>query len=496
MTVRLYTAAEVRALDRAAIEVLGIAGYVLMQRAAAAAWRTLRARWPQARRVVVCCGPGNNGGDGYLLATIAREAGLDAHVIGLGAPADGSDAARARADWLAHGGRIGAAQDPLPDADVHVDALFGTGLARPIEGAARQLIERLRESATRVLALDVPSGIDADTGNVLGVAVPATATISFVAHKCGLFTGPALEHRGDLVLDTLALPEELYARVPSTIRLLDMRRMAAWLPPRARHAHKGQFGHVLAVGGDHGMGGAIRLAGEAALRVGAGLVSLATRAEHVAAINAGRPELMVHGVQDAAGITALLARATVVALGPGLGQSAWSRGVWQAALAAGKPTVLDADGLNLLAQKPVALPAACVLTPHPGEAARLLGCRPDDVERDRFAAARELARHHRAVVVLKGAGTIIAHPDGEIAVCPWGNPGMASGGMGDVLTGVIAGLLAQGLPPSRAARLGVGLHAQAGDAAAQGGEAGLIASDLFPHLRALRNAGLREYQTP
>src|SRR5579884_1428408 len=182
MTVRLYTAAEVRALDRAAIEVLGIAGYVLMQRAAAAAWRTLRARWPQARRVVVCCGPGNNGGD----------------------------AARARADWLAHGGRIGAAQDPLPDADVHVDALFGTGLARPIEGAARQLIERLRESATRVLALDVPSGIDADTGNVLGVAVPATATISFVAHKCGLFTGPALEHRGDLVLDTLALPEELY----------------------------------------------------------------------------------------------------------------------------------------------------------------------------------------------------------------------------------------------------------------------------------------------
>jgi NAD(P)H-hydrate epimerase len=492
MTIRLYTAAEVRAIDRAAIESLGIAGYVLMQRAAAAAWRVLRTRWPQARRVWVCCGPGNNGGDGYLLATTARDAGLEVGVIALGAPAVGSDAARARAEWLAQDGRIGSAEEALPDADVYVDALFGTGLARPLTGAARDLVERLRERARPVLALDVPSGIDADTGNVLGAAVLAAATVSFVAHKRGLFTGAALEHRGELVLDTLALPAELYARVASTTRLLDMRHMMGWVPRRVRHAHKGDFGHVLAVGGAPGMAGAIRLAGEAALRVGAGLVSVATRPEHVSAVVAGRPELMAHGVDDAATLGVLLSRATVVALGPGLGQGPWSRALWQAALAAGKPTVLDADGLNLLAQNPLALPAACVLTPHPGEAARLLGCTVAEVAQDRFAAAGELARRFRAVVVLKGAGSLIAHPDGEIAVCPWGNPGMASAGMGDVLSGVIAGLLAQGLAPSRAARLGVALHAQAGDAAAQAGEAGLIATDLLPYLRTLRNAGTAE----
>jgi len=237
------------------------------------------------------------------------------------------------------------------------------------------------------------------------------------------------------------------------------------------------------------MGGAIRLCAEAALRSGAGLVSVASRAENVSALNAARPELMAHGVKDATALLTLLQRASVIALGPGLGQSEWSRAMYQAALAAGKPLVLDADGLNLLARKPVALPVQSVLTPHPGEAARLLGAADAaSIAQDRFAAARELARKYRAVVVLKGAGTLIAHPEGEVAVCPWGNPGMATGGMGDVLTGVIAALLAQGLNAWRAARFGVALHAQAGDAAARGGEAGLIASELFPHLYALRNA--------
>jgi len=489
MGTRLYTSEQVRALDRAAIGTFGIAGYVLMQRAAAAAWRALRARWPQARRVTVLCGPGNNGGDGYLLATIAREAGLDARVVALAPPAEGGDAARARAEWLAHRGRIDGPGDALSEADVYVDALVGTGLSRPIEGTARALIGQMSPHANRVLALDVPSGIDADSGNVLGTAVRAALTISFVAHKRGLFTGAALDHCGELMLDTLSLPEELFRKFPSDIRLLDMRRMAGWLPARARHAHKGNFGHVLAIGGEAGMGGAIRLAGEAALRVGAGLVSVATRAEHVAALNAGRPELMAHAIKDASELNALLQRASVVGLGPGLGQGIWSRALWQAAIAAGKPTVLDADALNLLARKAIALPEGSVLTPHPGEAARLLGSDTAAIERDRYAAVREVARRHRAVVVLKGAGSLIAHPDGEVAVCPWGNPGMASGGMGDVLTGVVAGLLAQGLPAWRAARLGVGLHAQAGDAAAaHGGEAGLLAGDLFPHLRNLRNA--------
>ena len=485
----LYTAAQARALDRQATAVLGISGHVLMQRAAAAAWRCLRARWPQARRIVVLCGVGNNGGDGYLLARTSRDAGVQASVIALDPP-NGGDAERACAEWRNARGAILEIDDALPDADVYVDALFGTGLARPVDGRARTLIEQVNARKEPVLALDVPSGISADTGQVLGAAVRATTTISFIAHKRGLFTGAAAEYCGELVLDTLGLPDELYENSAFDARLLDMRRMARWLPPRARDAHKGDFGHVLAIGGEHGLGGAIRLCGEAALRAGAGLVSVATRTENVVALNAARPELMAHGVKDALMLHPLLNRAQVIALGPGLGQSEWSKIVWQSAIAAGRPVVIDADGLNLLAHTVVHLPPQTVLTPHPGEAARLLECDTATIARDRYAAAREIAQEYGSVTVLKGAGTLIAHPQGDIAVCPWGNPGMATGGTGDVLTGIISGLLAQGLNTWRAARLGVALHAQAGDAAAKDGEAGLLASDLFPHLRVLRNAWL------
>lgn len=491
MSSRLYTAEQVRALDRAAIESHGISGYVLMNRAAAAAWRVLRTRWPQARRVLVACGSGNNAGDGYLLAAMAREAGLQAEVLALGPPSErAEDAVRARAEYEAAGGSVLAPDHPESEAyDLVVDALFGTGLSRPVEGPARLLISRINGMSCPVLALDIPSGIAADTGAVLGVAIRAQATVTFVAHKRGLFTGAALDYRGELVLDALGLPAALYQRFSVDAHLLTMRRMAGWVPPRPRNAHKGAFGHVLAVGGDVGMGGAIRLAGEAALRVGAGLVSVATHETHVVALNAARPELMSHGVRGKSALAPLLERASVVALGPGLGRSDWSTALWREALASGLPSVIDADGLNLIAAHgPVELPSRVVITPHPGEAARLLGCDAATIESDRFGAVRELARRYGAVAVLKGAGSLIAHPEGELAVCPWGNPGMASGGMGDALTGTIAGLLAQGINPWRAARLGVALHAQAGDAAAQNGEAGLLASDLFVELRRLRNA--------
>lgn len=491
MSTRLYTAAQARELDRSAIETLGIAGFELMQRAATTAWRMLRARWAQASHIGVLCGSGNNGGDGYLLACLAREAGARVSVVAL-VPPTSEDAKRACTQWRDGGGAILDAGAELVDADVYVDALFGSGLSRPIDGAALELIRRLNARRRPVLALDLPSGIDADTGAALGVAVHAAATISFVAPKRGLFTGVALDYRGKLALDALGLPESLYADAPFDARLLDMRRMAGWIPPRARGVHKGDCGRVLAIGGAAGMGGAIRLCGEAALRVGAGLVSVATRAENIAALNAGRPELMAHAVTDVPALEDLLARANAIALGPGLGQSEWSRGLWRAALATHIPMVIDADALNLLASDARSPPPGSVLTPHPGEAARLLGCDTAMIARDRFAAARELAQRYRVVAVLKGAGTLIAHPQGDVAVCPWGNPGMASGGMGDVLTGVIASLMAQGLSAWRAARLGVALHAQAGDAAAAGGEAGLLAGDLFPHLRRLRNPVLHD----
>jgi NAD(P)H-hydrate epimerase len=329
--------------------------------------------------------------------------------------------------------------------------------------------------------------VDADTGNVPGVAIRADATVTFVAHKRGLFTGPALSCCGEIVLDDLKIPDAAFADAVADARLIDAEDVRLSLPARRADAHKGNFGHVLAIGGDAGMGGAIRLAGEAALRVGAGLVSVATRGEHVSALNAARPELMAHDVSGPQDLEALLHRSTVIAVGPGLGQRAWGHALWLSAIASGKPSVFDADALNLLALDAPALPANAVLTPHPGEAGRLIGRDTNAVTADRFAAVRAIARKYNAVAVLKGAGTLVATPDGEVGVCPWGNPGMASGGMGDVLTGVIAGLLAQGLDAWHAACCGVALHALAGDVAARGGQAGTVAGDLFGPLRALRN---------
>lgn len=479
-SVALYTNASTRKIDRAAIDG-GIPGIELMERAAQAALDVLRRRWPAARRLVVLCGPGNNGGDGFLLAALARAAGLQASVVATSESSPG-DAALARQRFLDEGGST-ASGDPLPAADVYVDGLFGSGLNRAPSGDAAGLITALNAAGRPVLALDVPSGLDADTGQPFEPCVRAAATVCFVAWKRGLFTAKGADCSGALELAMLDIPAGARAAVEPDAFLMSPRA----LPARDKDSNKGRYGHVLAVGGDLGAGGAVRLCGEAAARLGAGLVSVATREANVAALLAGRPELMPHGVHVPRNLDPLLARASVLAVGPGLGQDDWGRGLWLAALDAGKPTVLDADGLNLLARSPRDLPERVVLTPHPGEAARLLGGSVDEVQGDRFAAVRTLAGKYRAVVVLKGEGSLVANPEGRVAVCPWGNPGMASGGMGDVLTGVIAGLMAQQLDPWDAACLGVGLHARAGDLAARAGERGLLASDLFPYLRALVN---------
>ena len=476
----LYTAKQVRALDRTAIAG-GIAGFELMQRAAAAALVCLRKRWPDARSVCVLCGSGNNGGDGFLLAALTPEAGIRAEVIAVGNAAS-EDARQARANCEQLG--IPVLNTPeLPDADVYVDALYGSGLNRAMEGEAAALVRALNAQRKPILALDVPSGLSSDSGVAFEPCVRAAATICFVAWKRGLFTAQGMDQAGDRELATLDLPADLYSQQPPDARLL----IARALPPRPRDSHKGKYGHVLAIGGDHGAGGSIRLTAEAALRVGAGLVSVATREAHVAALLAARPELMPQGVHVPRNLGPLFERASVIALGPGLGREEWGRGLWQAALDAGKPTVLDADGLNLLAEHSRELPGRTILTPHPGEAARLLDCSTGEIQNDRFAAAHAIARRHNAVTVLKGAGTLIATPQGGAAVCPWSSAGLASGGTGDALTGVIAGLLAQGLSAWNAACIGVGIHARAGELAARAGERGTLATDLFPYLRALVN---------
>ena len=480
----LHTVEQLREIDRAALVALDISGVELMRRAAAAALGSLRRHWPQVHRICVHCGPGNNGGDGFLLALLAREAGLQVEVVALTSASHG-DAAAARAAWTAGGGQVHAwgGHGSLPVAELHVDALYGIGLNRAPESAAASLIERINADGAPVLALDVPSGLNANTGHCPGAAVRAALTVTFIAHKRGLHTCRAADCIGMLELATLGVPASVFAHVPCDTRLL----VVEVLPPRDRYSNKGSYGHLLVIGGDQGMAGAVHLAGESGLRTGVGKVSVATRAEHVSALNAARPELMAHGVEGPPALRPMLEQADVLALGPGLGQSPWSRALWLAALESEKPMVLDADGLNLLAKEPRRFSTPMVLTPHPGEAARLLDSSIAEVEQDRFAAARELASRYGAVVVLKGTGSLVADQDGRLDVCPWGNPGMASGGMGDLLTGIIAALLAQGCSAWQAACIGVGLHARAGDVAAQAGERGLLASDLLAPLRALGN---------
>jgi hydroxyethylthiazole kinase-like uncharacterized protein yjeF len=480
----LYTVEQMRVIERAAQSALAGSDNVLMRRAASAALSCLRRQWPQVSRIAIHCGPGNNGGDGFLLGVLAREAGLQVELVALSRQAQG-DALLARREWE-QGGSVSHwhGDDELGDVGLHVDALYGIGLNRAPAPEVADLIERINASGLPVLALDVPSGLNADTGHCPGAAIRADLTLTFLADKRGLHTGRAADHVGLLELAPLGVADSAYAEARIDARVLAVDA----LPRRPRDAHKGRNGHVLVVGGDLGMAGAVRLSGEAALRAGAGLVSVATHAEHVPAINAGRPELMAHGVEGPQSLEPLLRRASVLAVGPGLGTGAWAHALWLTALEMHKPMVLDADGLNLLVREPRRFEAPTVLTPHPGEAARLLGVTTAEIEKDRFAAARELARRHAAVVVLKGSGTLIADPDGCLDVCPWGNPGMASGGMGDLLTGVVAALLAQGCTAWHAACLGVGLHARAGDLAAEQGERGLLASDLLGPLRRLGNA--------
>lgn len=487
---QLFCAEDVRAIEAHAISHDGIDANALMTRAAAASFARMKQDWPMARRVLVACGPGNNGGDGFVFARLARMAGMQVVVLSLEAGGPKADPAHhAYANWRETGGEetVYVAGSELPESDVIVDALFGIGLSRAPTGAAAALIQAINTSGKPVLSIDVPSGLNADNGSTPGVAIRATRTVSFIVHKRGLFTGRGRALAGPVELAVLDISLEARAVRQPSAQLATAQQIGRWLKPRARDAHKGDNGHVLAIGGDLGYAGAIRLCAEAALRCGAGLVSVATQPLNVNAIVASRPEAMPRGVTDMTALHELAARATVLALGPGLGRGEWSRTMFSAAVELGLPTVLDADGLNLLAAAPRRMPGA-VLSPHPGEAARLLGTDIPSIESDRFAAAQALVERYDAVVVLKGAGTIIAAAGHVPQVVGAGNPGMASGGMGDVLTGAIAALLAQGLDAFSAACAGALLHSAAADAAArEGGERGMLASDLFPYLRRLSN---------
>ena len=494
----LYSAGSVRNLDRYLIDEQEVDGFELMQAAARSAFRQLLRRWPQCRRVLVLCGVGNNSGDGYLLATCALRHGLDVICLML------ADSAKLQGDvrktWQRASDQkismVTAAQSTdtdltslLEQADVTVDAMLGTGLNGAPRGEFARVIALCNQSAAGVLALDVPSGLNATTGAAAGDVVAADATVTFIGLKAGLFTGHGPAVCGEVVFEDLGVASQLDGCTePVLATRADWFSVTLGISKRAANAHRGNFGHVLVVAGDRGFGGAGLLAAEAAARSGAGLVSLATRQEHVVAALNRCPSVMSHGVVHGTELAPLLAAATVVVWGPGLGQSAWGQQMLQQVLECNKPQVLDADALNLMADglvanKALAAADSCILTPHPGEAARLLGCTVAEVEIDRLSAARTLQSRYGCAILLKGAGTVIATMHGQVFVVSGSNPGLATGGMGDVLAGIAGGLLAQLTSSTQAVVTAAALHLAAADMATQQfGYMGLQPTDVIDAL--------------
>jgi NAD(P)H-hydrate epimerase len=514
----VLTAAEMRDADRRTIEEIGLPGAVLMESAGAAVARAVRDRFPGARRPVVLCGKGNNGGDGFV---VARELlALEPVVFLFGPRAEARGDARLHLGVYERSGGVvrevldeaawAAARPSVFAADVIVDALLGTGLSQAPSGlvgqAIRDVAERPEPRQSPLVAVDLPSGLSSDSGETPWPTLAATFTVTFAAAKYGHVLPPACERVGDLVIADIGIPRSLLEG--ARLWLLEDGDAARAFPPRAPGAHKGTFGHLLVIAGSVGKTGAAVLAATAALRTGAGLITVATPAPALPAVAAGRAELMTEplptdstGTLDAGAVTRALALAKdrdAVVLGPGLGQEAATRAfVRDFVHRCPTPLLVDADGLNALAASPKEKSATdalrrsspTVVTPHPGEMARLAGSSTSEVQRRRLETARAFAMETGAVVVLKGQRTLVARPDGRAAVNPTGNPGMATAGTGDVLSGIAGALLARGCDAWTASTAGVYLHGRAGDeAAARMGQESLVAGDLVDHLpRAFRS---------
>lgn len=484
----LYTIEQLRLIEQSAITPETTARD-LMIHAGTAAFKTLQKQWPGAQKILIFAGHGNNGGDGYVLAKLAQHAGLDVTVYSIGATDNLCEPAAWACNTCLHAGVTVTPYTPESplDADVIVDALLGIGINGPVRDPYLSAIDEINHSSKPVLALDIPSGLNADTGTHCGTVVRAAVTETFIGLKPGLFTAEGAAAAGIVYHDGLGIPKALLANVVPQYEKISANDFCPLLPRRSKSSHKGDFGHVLVIGGDCGMAGAVRMAAEAAARVGAGLVSIATRPDHAESISASRPELMCHGVKKGKELRPLLEKASVVVIGPGLGRQSWGESLWEALQDSELPVIVDADALHFLAKQPTHQ-LNWIITPHPGEAAPLLLTETIEIQGDRFTAVKNLQTRFGGIAVLKGAGTLIADGIQPIAVCGMGNPGMASGGMGDVLSGVLGGLVAQGLSLSEAARLGVLLHSTAADRAAQeGGERGLLAMDVVKKLRGVVN---------
>ena len=499
---KLYTASETRKIDNLAIKAKGISGYSLMQMAAEFTLDVILREFSPVEELIIFCSKGKNSGDGFLLGSFAKEFGLEVTIV----MSNTSNALK---------GVSRKAFEEMKDAKVKiistksveklkvsnkaviVDALIGTGLKGNLRKNIKESILALNKLGVKlpVLSLDIPSGVNPDTGDADDIAVYADITATFVAQKRGCFTSVGKKFSGEIIYSDLEIPKNLFSKITSTSYVVDYEDSISKVVYREQDAHKGHFGNVVIVGGDRGLGGAGLLSSRAAVYSGAGLTSLVTRPEHVSASLVSCPEVMVKGVDSGQDIEEHLVKPDVIAIGPGLGQSAWSeqmiqRVFWEAEKR-DVSVIMDADALNLLTKLKLSsnLPKRLILTPHPGEAARLLNTSVAVIESNRFSAAAKIQKKFNATVVLKGSGTVICHKSGgtqKWGICDSGNPGMATGGMGDVLTGIIAGLLAQGLTLKEAAEAGVDLHAKAADQASlEFGEAGLTSSDVINELKYL-----------
>lgn len=495
----LLARAEVRALDAAAVARLGLPSVVLMENAGAQAAALIRTRFPeQLGQVLVLGGVGQNGGDAWVVARQLAAHGIASECLLVG------ERAKVKGDALINLNALealGAPVAPLTDLDalrvalarasLVVDGLFGTGLDRPLTGHALAVVQLLNDAGKPLVALDLPSGVDADTGQILGAAPRAQLTVTFAAHKLGLYQHPAAGLAGEIVCASIGVPiAPLVSTAPTCAALIEARDVAALLPRRAADAHKGTNGHVLVIAGSAGKTGAALLSASGALRMGAGLVTVASDPETRRALDHKVLEIMTaqFDLSDRLkGALALAPGKSAAVIGPGLGLSAEEQVfARELALAFPLPCVLDADALTALSQSGAqleALRAAVaprVLTPHPGEASRLLGCSTAQIQSDRVTAARTLADRSGQVVVLKGARTVIAEPAGNLRIASAGTSTLGTAGTGDVLSGVIGALLVQ-LSPFDAAQCGAELHARAGALVATS-DRGMVASDLLPVL--------------
>ncbi len=489
LTQKLYRADQVKHLELEAAAKMGLTKFELMQRAGKAVFERCVSLMPNTETYLILVGVGNNAGDGYIAALNAANAGKAVILCAIEPEREvKGDVARAQKAWIDNGGKVQAFETKLlTQCDLIIDALLGIGIAGIIRNEFADVIDAINASLVPVVSVDIPSGLDADTGESLGRCIQADITITFIGIKLGLTTGAGKQSCGQLIFEDLGIGKAFADIARSDASALDMAHFKG-LAPRPVHSHKGSYGRLLCVGGNVGMAGAIRLSAEAALRSGTGLVKVYANEGSKVQISAGRPEIMV----TSSDLEQALAWATCIVIGPGLGQDDWSKATYDTVLHFcqnnPKPMVIDADALNIMANTAsfVTIPD-CVMTPHSGEAARLLSVSVEEVEDNRFIFARQVAERYHATCVLKGAGTII-DDEQNAWVCRHGNPGMATAGMGDVLTGIIGSLLAQGVETNLACQYGVSLHAKAGDIVAQKhGQRGMLASDLFDTVRMLIN---------